>query len=201
MTTLSQRLRLKRHTIADLFDVADLTDNWNRLDAYPGVYVCDSTSMPTWEPDQAGLLLWQQDKQVMLSWSGTAFAQRYGRGLLDTNIRTTDLVTTSTVFVVAAQASVPALAHGRSLLVVVDAPRVTNTAGIAGCAIYEGSNPLIDWPSGLPASAGQRAAPYSFIVPPPAAGTILYSFRVRSDPSYGGTTTVVAHCSISVIEV
>jgi hypothetical protein len=73
MSTLTPRLQLKRNDGSDPFKRQDFTDNWNKIDAAPGVHICTSTSRPTWGASQAGRRILETDTRAEYEWSGTAF--------------------------------------------------------------------------------------------------------------------------------
>jgi hypothetical protein len=73
MATYTNRLGLKRPDGSDPFKRQDFVDNWNRLDAAPGVYPCTSTSRPTWSTAQAGRLIFETDTFSVYQWDGSTF--------------------------------------------------------------------------------------------------------------------------------
>jgi hypothetical protein len=64
---------LKRNDGTDPFLRQDFVDNWNKLDAAPGVHICDSTTRPTWGSSQAGRLIWLTDWKQFQFWDGSAW--------------------------------------------------------------------------------------------------------------------------------
>ena len=73
MSTFTPRLQLKRNDGSDPFKRQDFTDNWNKLDAAPGVTPCTSTSRPAWGAAQAGRAILETDTRCEYVWSGTAW--------------------------------------------------------------------------------------------------------------------------------
>lgn len=73
MSTFTPRLQLKRNDGSDPFKRQDFVDNWNKMDAAPGVHVCTSTSRPTWGSAQAGRTILETNTRAMYEWSGTAW--------------------------------------------------------------------------------------------------------------------------------
>lgn len=73
MATYTARLGLKRNDGTDPFKRQDFTDNYNRLDAAPGVHVCTSSTRPTWASGQAGRLIFETDTNSFYHWNGTTF--------------------------------------------------------------------------------------------------------------------------------
>lgn len=75
MSSFSTKLLLKRNDGSDPFLRQDFVDNWNKLDAAPGTYICDSTTRPTWTSAQAGRAIYETDTQRYVMWSGTAWLE------------------------------------------------------------------------------------------------------------------------------
>lgn len=73
MSTLTPRLKLIRNDGLDPFKRQDFIDNWNKIDAAPGVTVCTSTSRPTWGAAQAGMQIQETDTKRQLLWTGTSW--------------------------------------------------------------------------------------------------------------------------------
>lgn len=73
MSTLSPRLGLKRPDDTDPFVTQDFVDNYNILDAAPGIHVCTSTTRPTWGSGQAGRVIFVTDWKQLQYWSGSAW--------------------------------------------------------------------------------------------------------------------------------
>lgn len=75
MSSLTPRLSLKRPDGADPFLRQDFVDNWNKLDAAPGVHICTSSSRPSWGAAHAGREIVETDTLRRLAWTGTAWAE------------------------------------------------------------------------------------------------------------------------------
>lgn len=73
MATFSPKLNLKRNDGTDPFLRQDFVDNWNKIDAAPGVYVTTSDLLPTWSANQAGRLVFLTDLKQLKYWDGSAF--------------------------------------------------------------------------------------------------------------------------------
>lgn len=73
MSTYTPRLQLKRNDGSDPFKRQDFVDNWNKLDAAPGITPCTSTSRPSWGASQAGRVILETDTRCEYEWSGTAW--------------------------------------------------------------------------------------------------------------------------------
>jgi hypothetical protein len=76
VATYTARLGLKRNDGSDPFKRQDFVDNYNRLDAAPGVHVCTSSTRPSWTSSQAGRLIWETDTNSLFHWNGTAFVSQ-----------------------------------------------------------------------------------------------------------------------------
>lgn len=73
MSTLSPRMSLKRPDGTDPFLTQDFVDNWNKIDAAPGVHVCTSTTKPSWASAQAGRTIFLTDWKCFQYWDGSAW--------------------------------------------------------------------------------------------------------------------------------
>jgi microcystin-dependent protein len=70
VSSLTTRLALKRNDGTDPFLRADFTQNWNKLDQYPGTFVCTSGTRPSWGDAQIGLNIWETDTKLEYRWDG-----------------------------------------------------------------------------------------------------------------------------------
>lgn len=73
MATYSTLLGLKLNAESDPFELNDFIQNWELLDASPGVYVCTSTSRPSWGSAQAGRMIFMKDIKQLSYWSGSGW--------------------------------------------------------------------------------------------------------------------------------
>lgn len=73
MSTLSPKMSLKRPDGTDPFLRQDFVDNWNKLDAAPGVYICTSSTRPTWGSAQAGRMIFMTDWKQLQYWDGSSW--------------------------------------------------------------------------------------------------------------------------------
>lgn len=73
MSTLTPKLGLKKPDAADPFLRKDFLDNWDKIDAAPGLHICTSQSRPTWTKAMAGRLIMETDTQRQVLWTGTAW--------------------------------------------------------------------------------------------------------------------------------
>lgn len=73
MATFTPKLNLKRNDGTDPFLRQDFVDNYNKLDAAPGVYVTTSDLLPTWSANQAGRLVFLTDLKQLKFWDGSSF--------------------------------------------------------------------------------------------------------------------------------
>jgi hypothetical protein len=76
------RLLLNSPLGSDPFKRTDFVENWDILDASPGIYICTSTSPPTWAGAQAGRKIYETDTRRIRNWNGTAWenVENYTRG-------------------------------------------------------------------------------------------------------------------------
>lgn len=209
MTTLSTRLGLKKSTTADAYRIAEYADNWARLDDHPGVYVCTSATRPsTWGTDQAGMLISETDTNLVWRWTGTVWTRQAPAGLLSTASSDMTQVTTSTTLADAIGVIAQVPAGGRSVLVVVDAPRVYSTTGVTRLALYRSGTELQSWlqRGGTGGTAEDLPSPIEHTyLDTPSAGGQYYSLRFAAEPGFGGACTIAATATnkinLSVVEV
>ena len=73
MATFSTVLGLKLNDASDPFQLSDFIANWQILDASPGVFICTSTSRPSWSTAQAGRLIFMKDLKQTSYWDGSTW--------------------------------------------------------------------------------------------------------------------------------
>jgi hypothetical protein len=71
LATYSTVLGLKLNDESDPFELSDFTSNYGILDASPGVYICTSTSRPSWGAAQNGRLIFMQDLKQLSYWEAS----------------------------------------------------------------------------------------------------------------------------------
>jgi hypothetical protein len=207
---LSTRLGLKRHTTADRFHIQDYADNWDTLDAAPGLHICTSTSRPTtWGAGQTGRRIGETDTGLVWRWTGTGWTRQSGSGLLLRSARTTDFATSSTSLVVVQSAAVTIPDGNRPVLITVSGPGVYNTVGLTALALFRGATQLQAWQSQGRLAATYDAQPrplmMSVIDPAPTLGAQSYSLQASAVVGFGGTSTIQASTNaplaLSVVEL
>lgn len=73
MSTQTPKIGLKRPDGTDPFLRTDFVNNYNLLDQSPGVYICDSTTLPVWGSAQAGRMVFLTDYKQLRYWDGAAW--------------------------------------------------------------------------------------------------------------------------------
>ena len=73
MSTTSQHLGLTVPDPSDPFQRTDFVNNYNKIDSYPGVFICTSTTHPVWGVNQAGMTIFETDTRRILNWDGSAW--------------------------------------------------------------------------------------------------------------------------------
>lgn len=73
MSTLTTRLGIKKPQDTDPFLTSDFDSNYDLIDSYPGVFICTSTTLPSWGTAQAGQFVMCTDTRDFLEWTGTAW--------------------------------------------------------------------------------------------------------------------------------
>lgn len=208
MSSLTDRLGLIVNTTADNFIVQDFTDNSQKLDDYPGIFICTSGTRPTWGANQNGMAIYETDTDLIWHWSGAAWERKVAKGHILGEELNSDFNTSSTTYVVAIDITVTVAAGNRRHLVIIHAPGVYNTNGLTQFAAYRDANLLQEWYSqgwtGAPVEKYPRPI-FAVIPDTPGAGSITYSLQVRAVSGIGGTSTIQATAtkplSIDIVEV
>ncbi len=210
MPTSTPKIGLLSWTTSDVFRVADFVQNWNTLDARPGIFICTSTTRPTgWGAPQSGQHIWETDTKLAWVWNGAAFERPYPKGKLGATSRTTDIATTSTNYVIAVQTSVTVPAGGRDILVIAELPKVDSTAGVVMLALVRNSTLLTAWQAtgdtSTVAANQPPGAPFVFRDPAPTPGPHGYALQFAVPAAFPGTATLRATATspiqISVAEI
>lgn len=219
MSSSSPHLGLVVPTEADRFSTEDLANNWGKIDAAPGTYICTSTTRPSWGLPQAGQKIYETNTNLTWTWTGTGWLRDTGGlGLLKISggtdavgERTTDFSSASTSFVkVISVAGVVVPAGNRPIEVVVKWKGADNATGAFDGAIFRSnvnnSGPQLSQIR-MPGAASQRGpggVDLGYLFDGIAAGSYDFSFQIRSDASIGGTSWVYCDttqpCRIAVFE-
>jgi hypothetical protein len=194
LPTPSARLGLLKPSEADPFVTDDIAANWQKLDDYPGVYVCTSSSRPAWTTPQAGMLISETDTGLLWRWSGSAWVRtapsgrlRTNSGALATAARTTLFSTSSSaVYVVALTlANVVVPDGGRPIRIEATWTSAVNANGFFFGAIVRSAavgGPNVANPRRIiDGDGGTHVAEDVGLVP----GIFTYSYQVRA--ANGGT--------------
>lgn len=144
MTTPSPKLQLAVPSQSDPFSTSDVAENWDKIDAAPGTYICASSSRPSWTAAQGGRKIYETDTGLEWIWTGTAFRRLGPFGLLKRNDgsfavgeRTTDAQTTSNTFAkIVSVTGVVVPAGNRPLRIDVSWYKARNVSGNFSGAIF-----------------------------------------------------------------
>lgn len=210
MPTPSARLGLLKPSTADPFVTADLARNWQKLDDYPGYYVCKSTTRPQWGAAQAGMLISETDTGLLWRWDGTTFNRVNPTGMLKTTSgawalaqRSTTFSTTSTTYVVALSVNNVVVPPGRrTIMVTANWHKIDGTSGMSYLALSRSNvNNQGPWlvtfsnPGKYNSSiADEQGAGGTFVAwepngLPPGTYSFSVQFRAASGTSYVHATT------------
>lgn len=195
MSSLSPRLGLKLETDADQFHIQDYTDNWNKVEAFPGAFICTSTTRPTtWGAPHTGMRIHETDTGLVWRWTGTAWARQGPSGFLNRVTSTVDVATSATTLVTALSAAVTVPAGGRTLQITAAGPGVYNTVGVTRIALFRGATQLQSWlhQGRLAATYDAQPRPLAMTVfdPAPTAGAQTYTLQFSAEVGFGGTSTL-----------
>lgn len=137
MSTQSKNLKLVVPDTSTPFSTQDIADNWNKIDAAPGTFICTSSSRPTWAANQAGRKIYETDTDLDWTWTGTTWKRTAAKGLLTRTtgekaiaLRETDFTTTSTTpVIVLAITNVVVPPGNRTLVITFSWSRAYSTTG------------------------------------------------------------------------
>lgn len=196
MPTRTTRLGLWQHTTADTFEIQDYTDNWQALDAAPGIALVESTARPTsWGSAHLGRMIFEMDTRLLWYWNGSAFVRVAGRGRIANNERTAPLSTSNTSYVTVVQATTTVVAGDRPHLVMVEGPGVYNTNGVTDLALFRDNTQLQAWRQygGVGNTGAEQPPPvFGFAFDTPTPGTYNYVLQFKAGIDFLGTSTVTA---------
>lgn len=209
MPSQTSRLQLLRHAIADRFRVSDYTFNWNKIDQFPGVFICTSATRPnSWSNAQEGMSIFETDTGLVWHWNGSSFVRNYPKGHRGYDSTTSEVVNATNTYETAVSTMVTVLAGGRRHRVTVGGPGVKNTNGLTRVGIFRDATLLNEWhhQGGTGGGATERPRPLSFTAyDVPSAGLVTYSLQFSTVSGLEGTSTLEAGANtpifISVEEV
>jgi hypothetical protein len=204
MPTPSTRLGLNIFSTADQFSTAQYDANWSLLDNYPGLFVCTSTTRPTWGANQAGMRISETDTGLLWTWNGSVFNRTHGIGNLGRITRTSNIGTTSTwtppstgTLTTALTETVHPPSGNRLLMIVAEVPEVQNPNGLSYLVLQRDAVILTSYPiwtsqetgSGNSGNAGAKGDYITFDIPNEASA--VYTLAFAAATVTGGTTTLV----------
>lgn len=214
MPTPSQRLGLLVPAVTDDFVTADLAANWSKLDTFPGIFPCTSTTRPTtWTNNHIGMHIFETDSQLRWFWDGAVFRRANAKGFLGSITRNGSTTTTSTVTrsLAVGPLSVTIPAGGRNIQVTARWRLAQNSLGSARVSVLRGGGTgvgpemLVKGNSAATAVEAQGGGDsLTFVDLAPPAGVVTYGLYIRSDDA-GGTSVIsgdaVMPLAIEAIEV
>lgn len=196
MPNYSARLRLKKPVSTDPFDTDAIASNWQTVDDYPGIWISNAVSPPSWGLAHAGMFWSQLDTGLLMRWNGVSFDRVSPMGSIGTASRTSDFTETSGVFTTLVQKTGAVVPDGGRRIMV-----VFSCAGIADddveFQILRASTTLQVW--GHTPGTGCSMTFFDTAV---TAGTYTYSVQVRTTAT---TSTVLAGATypiqLEIVEV
>ena len=193
MPTYTSRLKLTRRVLGEPFRLQDYIDNWNAIDASPGVLVATSGTLPDdWDNAETGREVIETDTGLRWWWDGTDFVRTASVGLLGVEKATTPINTTSTSLVDAIEVEVEVPPGGRAVEVTVSGPGAYNTNGLARLALFRDSTQLQSWLLRGELADGPLPVSMTVLDDSVVSGTATYTLRYSAVSGTGGTSHVQA---------
>lgn len=203
MPDISSKLGLVLPTQVDAFSTADIRNNWEKIDAAPGAFICTSGSRPTWTAAQEGRHIYETNTGLEWIWDGAKFVRASAFGLLKRSDgswaigeRATDYSTNSKAYVVVVSVTNVVIPAGtRPIRAEVAYNSAQNTVGAFSIGIFRSatnnSGPLMsNWLSGPASDANAGGGAFWTLERNGlAAGTYSFSLQIHSN-SVGGTSTL-----------
>jgi hypothetical protein len=218
MPTSSTRLALNIFSTADVFSTAQYDANWSLLDNYPGIFVCTSSTRPTWGANQNGMRIHETDTGLSWVWNGSAFSRGSPSGNLGRITRTSNIGATTTwtppstgTLTTVLTETVHPPNGNRLLMIVAEVPEVQNPNGLSYLVIQRDSTILNSYPvwtaqetgSGNSGNAGSKGEFITFDTPNETSA--VYTLAFSAATATGGTTTLVGAATrpigLTVIEI
>lgn len=196
MPSFTDRLQLVKHTLADVFRVADYEDNWNRLDQFPGIFVCTSSTRPSsWGERQEGQFIFETDTNLLWTWNGDSWVRNLPKGFVGYDTVTSQVQTASTSLQTAVSLNVSVASGNRRHRITIGASEVHNTEDLTRIAIRRDGTTLAEWnvQGGSGATPAEQPRGVSKVVYDlPTAGSRTYTFEYSAVSGNGGTSTIEA---------
>lgn len=196
MPSFTDRLSLIRHTLADVFRVEDYAENWERLDEFPGVFVCTSGARPIdWGERQEGQVIFETDTNLFWTWNGDSWVRHLSRGNIGYQTVTSQVQTASTSLQTAVSAAVTVASGNRRHRISVGASEVHNTNDLTRISILRDGTTLAEWEhqggtGGTPAEQPRHLSKAVYDLP--TAGARTYTLEFSAVSGNGGTSTIEA---------
>ncbi len=222
MPTPTSRLGLLKPSTADPFSTSDIAANWQKIDDNPGVFLCTSSTRPSWGAAHKGREILETDTLLKWIWTGSTAAGGFVRsaptGLLKTTTgawavaqRSTNFSTSSVLSYVAflTLANVVVPPGNRTLMVTATWPWVSNTIGKTALGVFRtatnnGTPVLSTWQvagdstSPTPGAQGAGGTYVLYEKGGLAAGTYTYSFQMCV---YSASTSTLSASATTVAEL
>jgi len=184
MATTSPRLGLTVPGGADQYDWEEIADNWETIDASPGVHITTvgGTAALSWGSAHTGMFVTQTDTGLTYRWNGSSFERAFAKGWLAGSARTGDLSESDglpATLVQVAGVSVPP--GNRKVEIKVAWSEVTGAA--VEFLLMRDSTQIDAWRHGS-GDGGSRV-----VTDAPGSGTFTSALQVRT---LGASSTVVA---------
>lgn len=219
-TSPTSRLALLRPLAGHGYSRTEYYNNLGIIDQFPGVFICTSSTRPTWGSAHEGMEIWETDRNLRWRWNGIAFVRSAPLGLLSDPTELSadeDTAATTPVSVLANPVVVPATNAGstrKRIEVTATWHSIVNGTdtdlGACEVSLLRGSTVIaIQRLYGRPDTAadlrdwgkGGTIVGYDN----PAAGAQTYHLAINSIASIGGTTvleaTATTKATLSVKEV
>lgn len=165
-------------------------DVYPLLDAYPGLFICTSTTHPTtWGTSQAGMHISEADTGLTWYFNGSIFVRTHGTGVLAMTQRTGGMTTASLTPTAVLTVSPVVPPGNRQIKISAQVSQIYNSSGSASLTLFRQTLQLqqLFITSGVSTGGGANIDAYDN----PGPGTWTYTLEVNSLIS-GSTTTINA---------
>jgi len=219
MPEQSPRLDIAKPLPPDEFSTAVIADNWQKVDNHPGIFICTSATRPSWGAPHAGMMIYETDRDLYWSWSGSEWRRTWSKDLLgeSSSGNPAGFSVTGATLQTILNTEVDIPPSHRTIEINVSGYRIEGNAmpGFQIQRIQGGGDPVVVknwWGPRVNTSPGSQAGTsrviHDLVGGGPSSGSCTYRFLMQRVTFYGGTV-VTLHAgggtgnrvSLAVLEV